>query len=343
MGKEGRVRGGSARRLRRLLLHLAVACLLASSAGARARGAETAEAAQNGSAPGEQRDLDEAPATDSALHPPEERDADVATAEPEDRRRPAEERAGDEETTRALERALVRRGGLVLRAWSAEIEPGVAYRYQEPNGRRRDTFSSSLTLRLGLPWAAQGEVRVPFVLHDRRSGAGKTSGLGDVVVGLTKLLLMERKLVPELLFTARWKTTTGASGREPTGSGAHGLQGLLTALKRDDPVVLLGSLYYVWNIRSGDVDLGDAAGVILGIALAATPRTSVLLDLDLASISATAVGGQRSAGTERLSGLLEIGVSTILVRDLLLNFTAEIGVTPDAPDLQLIVALPFRW
>lgn len=262
-----------------------------------------------------------------------------------DEKRPSMQKphADDEQTTRALERALVRRGGLVLRPWSGELEPGASYRYNEPSSGRRDTFASSLTFRLGLPWAAQADVRVPFVFHDRQSGVGTRSGLGDVDVGLTKLLLRERKSVPELLFTGRWKTTTGASGGPlPVGSGANGLQGLLTAVKRDDPLVLLGALYYVWNMRSGDVDLGDATGVILGVILAATPETSVLLDVELASISATSIGGRRLAGTDRLSGILEIALSRIVGRDLLLNFTIGIGITPSAPDLQLAVAFPFR-
>jgi predicted double-glycine peptidase len=251
--------------------------------------------------------------------------------------------ADDEETTRALERALVRRGALVLRQWSVELEPGASYRYNEPSIGRRDTFGSSVTLRLGLPWAAQIDVRVPFVLHDRQSGVGTGSGLGDIDVGLTKLLLRERAFVPELLFTGRWKTTTGASGGPlSVGSGANGLQGLLTALKRDDPLVLFGSAYYVWNMPSGDVDLGDTTGLVLGLILAATPGTSVLLDVDVASISATTLRGRRVAKTDRLSGILEIALSTIVGRDLLLNFTVGIGVTPSAPDLHLAVALPFR-
>ncbi len=262
-----------------------------------------------------------------------------------DEKRPSMQKlhADDEETTRALERTLVRRGGLVLRPWSGELEPGASYRYNAPSSGRRDTFASSLTFRLGLPWAAQADVRVPFVFHDRQSGVGTRSGLGDVDVGLTKLLLRERKSVPELLFTGRWKTTTGASGGPlSVGSGANGLQGLLTAVKRDDPLVLLGALYYVWNMRTGDVDPGDATGLVLGVILAATPETSVLLDVDLASMSATTIGGRRVAETDRLSGILEIGASTIVGRDLLLNLTVGIGITPSAPDLHLAIALPFR-
>jgi hypothetical protein len=305
---------------------MAVGCLLASFAGARGRGAEPEPDARSDADSG---GGSEEPKSDTELY----------------EKRPSTKKlhADDEETTRALERALVRRGALVLRQWSVELEPGASYRYNEPSIGRRDTFGSSVTLRLGLPWAAQIDVRVPFVLHDRQSGVGTGSGLGDIDVGLTKLLLRERAFVPELLFTGRWKTTTGASGGPlSVGSGANGLQGLLTALKRDDPLVLFGSAYYVWNMPSGDVDLGDTTGLVLGLILAATPGTSVLLDVDVASISATTLRGRRVAKTDRLSGILEIALSTIVGRDLLLNFTVGIGVTPSAPDLHLAVALPFR-
>jgi hypothetical protein len=249
---------------------------------------------------------------------------------------------GDDETTRSLERALVVRGGLVLRPWSIELEPGASYRYLEPSGARRDTFGSAVALRLGLPLAAQAEARVPFVLHDRQSGLGTSSGIGDVELGLTKLLRFERGSVPELLFTGRWKTATGTNGRVPTGTGANALEALFTAVKRDDPLVLLGSVYYVWNIRSGDDHLGDALGAVLAVILAATPNTSVLLDVDASSFSASKIGGQRVGGTDRLSAILEVGVSTIVSSDLVLDVTIGMGLTAAAPDLQLAVRLPFR-
>jgi len=120
------------------------------------------------------------------------------------------------------------------------------------------------------------------------------------------------------------------------------LQGLVTAVKRDDPLVLFGSAYYVWNVRSGDVDPGDAVGGILGLLMAATPDTSVLLDVDAASFFATRVGGERLGATDRLSAVIELGASTLVSRSLLLNVTAGIGITPSAPKFQLTVTVPLR-
>lgn len=249
-----------------------------------------------------------------------------------------------DETTRALERALVRQGAAVLPRGSGEVEPELWYVYRESGGRRRDTVTPVLNLRLGLPWGAQADARLPYVALDREAGAGTSSGFGDVALGLTKLLATERGARPELLVSARWKTTTGRSGGSlPPGSGNDAVQALVTALKRKPPVVLTGSAYYVANLRSGDVDRGDTAGVILTSLLAATPDLSLLLGIDVATFSATTVRGEPVPGTDRLGGILNVGMSAVLSRSVAANVAAGIGITRAAPPLQLTVSLPFRW
>jgi predicted double-glycine peptidase len=246
-------------------------------------------------------------------------------------------------TTRALERVLVRRGAIVLPPRQAEIEPEVGYVYGEADARRRDTVTPTLNLRLGLPWRAQVDVRVPFVAIVRQDGVGTSSGLGDVELGVTKHLLHERGAAPEMLVTARWKTASGSSdGRLPTGTGAHGVHAVLTALKRDPPVVLMGSVYYLLNLPSGRVDRGDAAGAIATALLAATPDVSLLVGLDVATFSATTVGGDRLPRSDRLSAIVNVGAARVLTRRLGASLTAGFGVTSAAPPLLLSLSLPFR-
>src|SRR6266542_1740094 len=251
-----------------------------------------------------------------------------------------------DETSRALEHALVRQGGLVLRPRAVELEPELDYLYRETDAVRRDTLTGTISGRIGLPLGAQADARVPYVIADRSPGVRARSGLGDLALGLTKQLLVGRPgaaPLPDVLLTARWKSTTGASdGDRAPGSGTHTIQALLTAARRDDPLVLVGTVYYLWSLRSRDVERGDAAGVILGTLLAATPDTSLLVGLDVASVSATRVRGVTVPGTDRLSGVLNVGLYTVMARDLFLNVSAGIGVTPAAPDLELTVALPFR-
>jgi uncharacterized protein len=249
-----------------------------------------------------------------------------------------------DETRRALERALVRQGAIVLPPLAIEVEPEVGYTYRESGGARRDTVTPALSLRVGLAWGAQADVRLPYVALDREAGGGPSSGLGDIAFGLTKALVTERGALPELLLTARWKTRSGQSGgRLPAGSGDDGVEALLTASKRKPPVVLTGSVYYVANLPRAGVDRGDAAGIILSSFLAATPDVSLMAGVDVATFSATTVGGERVPGTDRVGGIVNLGLSSVLSRRIAANLITSIGFTRAAPPLQLTMSLPVRW
>lgn len=268
----------------------------------------------------------------------------VETARPPPPREDPQGALDADETKRALERALVRQGAVVLPPLAGEVELELGYVYRESSDRRRDTVTPALSLRLGLPWGAQADLRLPYVALDRQQGVPASSGLGDATLGLTKLLANERGALPELLFTGRWKTATGRSGgRLPTGTGDDGVQALVTALKRKPPVVLIGSVYYVVNLPSKGIDRGDAAGMIFTSLLAATPDVSLLLGIDVATFSATTVHGQAIPGTDRLGGIVNIGLGSVLSRSVAANVTVGIGITRAAPPFQLTVALPLRW
>jgi hypothetical protein len=247
--------------------------------------------------------------------------------------------ATDEESTRALERALVRQGGSVIPAKAIEVEPEITYFYSEPGGVRRDTVRSVATLRFGLPWASQLDVRVPYVVYDKLAGFSSSSGLGDIDVGLTKQLIAERDFVPELLISGRWKTTSGRSeANPPTGTGVDTLQASLTAVKRQDPLVFFGSFAYTASLGTGPFDLGDLVGGRLGVFLAATPDTSLFFDIDVTSSFAS-----RFDESGRLFGVAEVGFLTVLSRKTVLNINAGFGFTPAAPDFRLTISLPTRF
>jgi hypothetical protein len=187
----------------------------------------------------------------------------------------------------------------------------------------------------------QTDLYVPYVFYDRQSKRGSSSDIGDVDLGLTKRLVSEADRVPELLLTGRWKTRTGkSSGDLPTGTGTDALQAALTAVKREEPLVLFATPSYTANLRSGDVEYGDTVGAKLGVLLAATPDTSLLLDVDVNSSFATRVGGFEIGDSDRLSGVLELGLARVLSRSLFFNTTAGIGFTRAAPDFRLAVSLP---
>jgi hypothetical protein len=271
----------------------------------------------------------------------------TALAQPE--RQPL---GSDDESARALERFLVTTGGLVLPKYSFEIQPQISYLHDgaSSQGTKRDTVTSSLTLRLGLPFDSQAEVQVAYVVHDA-TAAATTSGLGDVRVGLTKQLLRESQRAPSLLATAHWQAPTGTNEFRPdqlaTGTGFNIVDGQLTVVKRQDPLVFFGAVTYshafperhrgVW-IEPADVFGGKAGGI-----LAASPDTSLNLALTLAFADEAKVGRRSVRGSDQVVGTIELGVAQILSKRLLLTVTTEIGITEDAPDFRLSIALPVRF
>jgi hypothetical protein len=297
-----------------------------------------------------------------------------AGATAQDEAGPGEERV--DETLRALERTLVQAGGLLLPKWTYELEPRLEYVYQGSGGLRfangvglvnhdvrRDTLTSSTTLRLGLPWESQVDVTVPYVLSQERTSMGSFAeethngtGLGDIEIGLTRQLLWEGDAVPDLLASVRWKTTTGDSafdvdpGDLAVGSGFHAVSGTLTAVKSREPLVFFGSLSYTANLsdtKAGlDIDPGDTVGLSLGTILAAGPGTSLTFALDQTFSQTTEVDGRDLPGSDGVGAMLKVGASTVLPFDSsrsLLSVTAGLGVTDDAPDLRLVASLPYRF
>lgn len=253
----------------------------------------------------------------------------------------ASARSGQDET-RALERALVRQAGAVLPQGIVEVEPELDYLYNEPTaGGRRDTLISSLALRAGLPWRSQVEVSVPYVPYDKQTGLGAVSGVGDAQLTFTHQLTGEAEFLPELLATLRWKSNSGHSETNPpTGTGSNTLQGTLTALKRQDPVVLLANLSYTHSLEHGRADIGDYVGGKLGAFLAATPDTTLFFDVDANS---TYADRSLVAGTNRLVGVAEFGAAMVLSRASVLDVTGGIGFTRQAPRFRLSVSLPTRF
>lgn len=277
----------------------------------------------------------------------------------------------------ALNRVLVEAGGLLLPAWGVELAPETMYQYQGSSGllvveqedgrrtavgqqARRDTIEAATTLRLGLPWDSQVEVRIPYVYSDEELSVGgqeensrNSSGLGDVELGLSHQLLHESKWYPDLLGEFRWKSNTGKDNFDAgsdglaTGTGFHGLGGALTAVKSYDPMVFFGRLAYTANLKDEkdgfDIDPGDTFSVGMGAILSAGPGTSFRFGISQSFTGEVAVDGDKIAGTDEVSGVLQIGASAALPNRALLDISAGVGITDDAPDFVVRAALPYRF
>lgn len=257
----------------------------------------------------------------------------------------------DEELTRALESSLVRQGGGVLRPGAKEIEPEFSYLYDEPTGGgRRDRFGLALTARIGLPDAMQGEFRLPYVVRDRWSGVSTSAGVGDVQFGLSREFSAGSERAASLLGFAQWRTATGDVERNPpTGFGQQAIMFGVSTVRRQDPVVLFGSLSYTASIGSADLRdgarlrAGNVFGGRLGAYLAATPETSLYSGLAFNSNADDRFDGRRIDGSSRLSGVLELGSTTVIGRGRFLNISAGIGFTPAAPKFTLTLSSPLRF
>jgi hypothetical protein len=224
--------------------------------------------------------------------------------------------------------------------------------------RRRDTLESSVVLRLGLPWETQAELRIPYFITDEEvttTGLSEErrdmSGLGDIEVAFSKTLLHERGWIPQTVGTLRWNTGTDgtnsvADDQLSTGAGFNSLQGALTGLKTQDPLVFYGGLFYTSIFSedqpAGNVDPGDSFGITLGTILAASPETSLRASLGQSFVKELNFNDRELAGTDAVGAVLELGLSSLLSQSTLLDVSVGVGLTQDAPDFQIAVSLPIQ-
>jgi hypothetical protein len=299
-------------------------------------------------------------------------DEAAAAAAPPPPEPPPEDDIDEELVARALERTLVREGGILLRPWSLEIEPRLSYTFRgldalqiveiegEPRVAaqrvRRDIARTTLGLRLGLPWNAQVQLSIPYVFgweETVTAGVPETrreSGLGDIELGLSKQLLYEPRSGFDLLGNVFWSSKTGRRDLVEgvaLGSGFHALGGNLTAVKRRDPLVFVGTAYYTTyfeETQAGrEVEPGDEIGLRVGTILAASPDASVRFAFDLSRSRDTEVDGERIRGSGTTIGMLEIGAAAVLGPRTLFGFEVGVGVTDDAPDYRLGTSLSYRF
>jgi hypothetical protein len=119
----------------------------------------------------------------------------------------------------------------------------------------------------------------------------------------------------------QWDTDTGETDNGIfLGSGFHEISGSVTAVKTQDPLVFVGSAFYLTSFEKGGVDPGDQIGA-----------TEVEVD------------GQAIPGSDAVFATFTIGVSSIMGPRVLLDLTAGIGLTHETSDYFVDVSLPIRF
>ena len=285
---------------------------------------------------------------------------------------PAGEPVDEQDMERALERALVRQGGLVLPPMSFELEPRLSTEYDSDSSLQlintggqlqvawqdleRSRNEASLALRVGLPGRSQLDIVQPFAYnHERRTDSlgnedrRSSSGRGNLEIGLTKELLDESSRIPGTLVAVRWIEAGDADdfGSPTAVSSSFGAwQGSVTLIKRHDPMVFFGSLSHSFNksrtLGGAHIDPGDSTGLTLGSILAVSPSTSLRFDVEMTRSEDIAINGQDIAGSSAVVAMFNTGFSFALSPRVLLGIEAGIGLTERAPDFRFEVSLPIR-
>ena len=281
-------------------------------------------------------------------------------------------RAAAERADRALERALVQKGGLLLRPGRVEIVPQVSFAHSDGDapsaasrdgvafGARTDLFSGRLTLRMGLPLATQVEASAPLVYvritpgsDDALSRAAEGGGLGDVRLGLTWHAIHGRARIPDVLLGGFWKSRSGRTPlddpavRVPLGTGVEQFGGTIALVKAVDPVVLLATGMYAASVPRwiplGWYKAGDEFAGSAGAVLAVSPETSLSFAFEAAYALPFRLYGQNAYRSDRTSGVFRVGVATLASRSGFLQVSVGMGLTRDVPQFEVAVATPFQF
>jgi hypothetical protein len=286
----------------------------------------------------------------------------------------SEAKASAELAERALDRLLVTTGVVLLPKGFLEVEPSFLYVRNEESSPavftdssgavyvaeqrlNQDSIDVSAQLRLGLPGDMQLELGIPYEyvrtqrvtevsLAPQESGTASLSGLGDVVPGIAKTLLTEAPGRPNLVARLSWYTDTGRANAAKglyTGSGYNAARLSFLATKRQDPLVFIGGPFYERSFEEHGLRQGDQIGGSFGVALAASPETSLRVVLDETFVRDTERERTVLGGTEQNIGVLTLGASSTVYAGMFLDFVVQAGLTRDAPALGAGVSFSMRF
>jgi hypothetical protein len=242
---------------------------------------------------------------------------------------------------------------------------------------RHDTATTAFGFRYGITSHLEAELRIPFVRSDDQISSRPLNqgsqqdtvtkvwgqGLGDIEAAVHYQFNDGDDGWPYFVGNLRIKSDTGrgpfqvptdANGLQvelPTGTGFWAVQPSVTFTLPSDPAVFYGSLSYLWN-RSRSVDIqgsptiapGNAIGVNLGMGLALNQDASFSLGYSHNTVQPARENGEVIAGSERLQvGVLLVGLSYRVRQRTTINFNLGVGVTQDAPNVQVTLGIPLSF
>jgi hypothetical protein len=275
---------------------------------------------------------------------------------------------------RALERTLTQSGALLLPSRTLEVTPVFSYSQLErisstigsitvpgttsptiaivPQNTRVNETLIGMAGRLGLQNYLQAEVFIPYShmrgLRTDNFGSAQSArgaGWGDITVGIAKTLYREKGWIPDVIGRLTYNTGNGRSGTDllPFSGGFRQTQVQLIALKRQDPIAFTVEGSFNKVFEKDGIQPGNLGSVNLAVALAASPETSLQFGYRQIWRGDTKVAGRDTSGSSQNYGILNLGASSVLSRDLTAVAQVGIGVGHDAPKYTLNIAFPFLF
>lgn len=198
------------------------------------------------------------------------------------------------------------------------------------------------------------------------------SGLGDIELAARYQLNMPKPGDPYFIGGLRLKTRTGEDPFEvdylaagpglptlqtslPTGSGFYSLQPSLNFIYATDPAVFFGGINYQWNIKRdvdktvagtyvGEIDPGDAMGIVFGMGLGLNERSSFSIGYEHTWYGESKQDDVVPNGTTSFqTASLLLGYTFRLNKKSALNLSIGAGLTDDTPDTQFTIRMPYSF
>lgn len=236
----------------------------------------------------------------------------------------------------------------------------VPYVYREVSVRQREVLKGtpvdSITNSTG---SGLGDVEMALNYQFPRSAASRGYWVGNLQIksdtGTDPFEVQWREIPIEGGISGDGSEGTLAGkmmAEQPTGSGFWSAQPGVSYIYQADPVVLYGSLGYLWNQKrdlgaefGGVVDPGNAISVGFGMGVAFNADMSFSMGYSHSTVKQTQfeddnIGLEPSFSRFQV-GSLRLGFSRRMTPDTDFKLSLGIGLTDAAPDVQIGFSIPF--
>lgn len=241
----------------------------------------------------------------------------------------------------------------------------------------QDIYMDVLTFYYGITNNLEAEIDVPYVYRTEgvlsypiNGGSGNLlqtgtegNGLGDIEFGFHEQLnhsgfggafflanVIGKANNGTNPFTIPISSKTGLLTAQPTGSGFWSVEPSLTAIYPSDPVVFYANAAYIYNFSAnfggtiGTINPGNATDLSFGAGFSLNDKTSFDVGYDQMTLWPPTQNGTQIPLTQVLQlGSLVFGYSYNVSRYFFYLLNVEVGVTPDAPNIQISFRVPLYF